>query len=259
MTTDIPDIEPSKSTADDDLRLELSDDELDDLDDFLARKPIKDTSMDVATLDGFITAITIGPRFIRPSGWVPWVWDMYDAKATPEFGSEDEANYIMALLMRHYNGIVQLFNEDPEVFEPICFQRDYWGAAEWCEGFLMGFMFDEEAWTVLSVGQPKWFAPFLRLGTPEGNELIRNADDADKWVGEIAESLVKIHAYWKDKRGQRREQGFIEDDFDLGRRSTVTPFVREQPKVGRNDPCPCGSGKKFKKCCGAGGGTSVLP
>jgi len=29
------------------------------------------------------------------------------------------------------------------------------------------------------------------------------------------------------------------------------PFRREQPKVGRNDPCPCGSGKKFKKCCGA--------
>ncbi len=28
------------------------------------------------------------------------------------------------------------------------------------------------------------------------------------------------------------------------------PYVREQPKVGRNDPCPCGSGKKFKKCCG---------
>ena len=26
-------------------------------------------------------------------------------------------------------------------------------------------------------------------------------------------------------------------------------FVREAPKVGRNDPCPCGSGKKFKKCC----------
>ncbi len=29
-----------------------------------------------------------------------------------------------------------------------------------------------------------------------------------------------------------------------------TPFVREQPKIGRNDPCPCGSGKKYKKCCG---------
>lgn len=28
------------------------------------------------------------------------------------------------------------------------------------------------------------------------------------------------------------------------------PIVRDQPKVGRNEPCPCGSGKKFKKCCG---------
>jgi hypothetical protein len=27
------------------------------------------------------------------------------------------------------------------------------------------------------------------------------------------------------------------------------PFVRPEPKIGRNDPCPCGSGKKFKKCC----------
>ena len=29
-----------------------------------------------------------------------------------------------------------------------------------------------------------------------------------------------------------------------------SPFVRDIPKVGRNDPCPCGSGKKFKLCCG---------
>ncbi|NLD17306.1 MAG: hypothetical protein GX666_06980, partial [Tissierellia bacterium] len=28
-------------------------------------------------------------------------------------------------------------------------------------------------------------------------------------------------------------------------------FVRKEEKVGRNDPCPCGSGKKYKKCCGA--------
>ena len=28
------------------------------------------------------------------------------------------------------------------------------------------------------------------------------------------------------------------------------PFMRSTPKVGRNDPCPCGSGKKYKQCCG---------
>ena len=31
---------------------------------------------------------------------------------------------------------------------------------------------------------------------------------------------------------------------------TKQPVVRSEPKVGRNDPCPCGSGKKYKKCCG---------
>jgi preprotein translocase subunit SecA len=30
------------------------------------------------------------------------------------------------------------------------------------------------------------------------------------------------------------------------------PLVRESPKIGRNDPCPCGSGRKYKKCHGAG-------
>lgn len=30
----------------------------------------------------------------------------------------------------------------------------------------------------------------------------------------------------------------------------LKPITREAPKIGRNDPCSCGSGKKFKKCCG---------
>ena len=34
------------------------------------------------------------------------------------------------------------------------------------------------------------------------------------------------------------------------RERTQETFKREQPKVGRNDPCPCGSGKKYKHCCG---------
>ena len=34
-----------------------------------------------------------------------------------------------------------------------------------------------------------------------------------------------------------------------GHQHEMTPFVRSTPKVGANDPCPCGSGKKHKKCC----------
>lgn len=40
--------------------------------------------------------------------------------------------------------------------------------------------------------------------------------------------------------------------FHSAHEPTRAPAVREQPKVGRNQPCPCGSGKKYKKCCGAG-------
>ena len=40
--------------------------------------------------------------------------------------------------------------------------------------------------------------------------------------------------------------------WDYGQEPEQMPYVRENPKVGRNDPCPCGSGKKYKKCCGKG-------
>jgi preprotein translocase subunit SecA len=40
------------------------------------------------------------------------------------------------------------------------------------------------------------------------------------------------------------------DRQQTGGPTKASTIVREQPKVGRNDPCPCGSGKKYKKCCG---------
>ena len=34
------------------------------------------------------------------------------------------------------------------------------------------------------------------------------------------------------------------------KKNNSSPFIRSEKKVGRNDPCPCGSGKKYKHCCG---------
>jgi uncharacterized protein YecA (UPF0149 family) len=39
-----------------------------------------------------------------------------------------------------------------------------------------------------------------------------------------------------------------------GSKEASQPVKREEPKTSRNAPCPCGSGKKYKKCCGAGAG-----
>ncbi len=49
------------------------------------------------------------------------------------------------------------------------------------------------------------------------------------------------HSYFRHDGGR----WYYMDGEDLSEKT----YVRAQPKVGRNDPCPCGSGKKYKKCC----------
>jgi len=52
----------------------------------------------------------------------------------------------------------------------------------------------------------------------------------------------------------RREQGhwvYIDGQVSVEGQASVEGTTRRVTKVGRNDPCPCGSGKKYKKCCGA--------
>ena len=58
------------------LHTQLTDIELDTLDGFLAAPVREDTAMDVATLEGFLVALTIGPETVLPSDWLPWVWDL---------------------------------------------------------------------------------------------------------------------------------------------------------------------------------------
>ena len=76
-------------------------------------------------------------------------------------------------------------------------------------------------------------------------------------MNEIELSLVKMHAFWKDRR-VTQPGGLAGDDFHLGGHEDVAQSVRGGPKIGRNDPCPCGSGKKFKKCCGANDAPATL-
>ena len=135
----------------------LSEAELDELDDFLADEALQESSMDVSTLEGFLTSIVIGPRFVRPSDWLPWVWDMDEGEAEAEFENGEQANRILSLVMRHYNDVSRTFNTDPASFEPIFWRGDQWGAAEWCEGFILGFQFNEEAWSLLAAGNQHCF------------------------------------------------------------------------------------------------------
>lgn len=72
-------------------------------------------------------------------------------------------------------------------------------------------------------------------------------------------SKVEHHEVSKFKKNDKGEWRFVEGDSHVHKEGeghhhhhhATEPVVREGPKIGRNDPCPCGSGKKYKKCHGA--------
>ncbi len=80
---------------------------------------------------------------------------------------------------------------------------------------------------------------------------------------EVTEWIFKLRLEEEEERERRsvwQESAAIHEEYDATRQQMeagvagsqggpVKPIVRDQPKVGRNDPCPCGSGKKYKKCC----------
>lgn len=105
--------------------------------------------------------------------------------------------------------------------------------------------------------------PVIFMGFLDGvNESIKNKNDVEKMDEEsefeveiIPETLfynmLKVdadHLYslekWEDVLG-------IEKIREIVKEYKASKTVRrESPKIGRNDPCPCGSGKKYKHCCG---------
>ena len=54
------------------------------------------------------------------------------------------------------------------------------------------------------------------------------------------------------KKWMKAHEAELKAEANGGTAAKVETVVHEGPKIGRNDPCPCGSGKKYKKCCGAG-------
>jgi uncharacterized protein len=227
----------------------ITDTDLKRLADFLSSDAAPETAMDVSTLEGFLTALVIGPRMVMPSAWMPWVWDFANGREDPEFADMAQAQEVLGLVMGLMNRIAGAFERDPASFEPVFLRDVAWGAAEWCEGFLAATQrFDAKDWTMFwlldasnrSAGADSagLITPFLRLGDEAGFEITRKEGNAQRWVDAIVPSLAAIHAYWLERRPAR--PGI----------ASRAPARREAPKVGRNDPCPCGSGQKYKKCCG---------
>ena len=76
---------------------------------------------------------------------------------------------------------------------------------------------------------------------------VRQEALARIWAGQSTEHAEAASAYASQQQAalDRHQQARMAEEGE-----TIRTIIRNQPKVGRNDPCPCGSGKKYKKCCG---------
>ena len=231
----------------------LSDAEVEELDLFLLEAEGIDEAMDLSTLDGFLTAILCGPKTILPSEWLRWVWDMERGEDAPVFKDQAQAQRILGLLLRHMNDIAETLHQAPEHYEPLLMENPNDGAPipiidDWCAGFMKGVHLDRDGWLPVLAGKPEWLSTILLYGTEEGWEALERKKlslDQHKTLADgLADSVRTIHAYWL---AQRRRQSATGTGSGVVRRQPV----RNPDKVGRNEPCPCGSGKKFKQCHGA--------
>ena len=179
-----------------------------------------------------------GPVPLLPSRWLPAVWGDFE----PVWEGQKDIEEVMSLMMRHMNSIVDTLMEQPEDFAPMFMESEFEGKIntivdEWCEGYLRGVALAADAWSTGGLQMNLLLTP-IRAFTSE-TEWRAHDFPTDAEVENIQNAIpvnaCEIHAYWLARR----------DDHPA---ASATP-LRAEPRAGRNDPCPCGSGKKYKKCC----------
>lgn len=223
--------------------------DLDALDRFLRSDHAPPNSMMLSELDGFLSGIAVGPELVLPSEWLPLVW----GGQAPTFTDQREAQAILDVIVARYNEILR--NVAHDMLDPI-FWTDRDGkviAADWAEGFRQAIRLRANAWKRLFTSKHDGYLlfPILALCCDENGKagLGLLPEQEHRFVEKATELIPtcvnKIATYWRENGPQPTSMPF-----------TTRPLsepIRAAAKVGRNDPCPCGSGKKFKKCCGRSG------
>lgn len=225
----------------------LSDEELDELEEFLVGRIIEDDDtygkdegvLDISELDGLLTAIVSGPVDIAASEWLLAVWGDFE----PSWMDHDDLEHMVSLMIRHKNGIAAVLAEYPSHFEPLFLEQEVEGkhytvVDEWCHGYVRGIELCIDQWNINDSDMNKLLQPIMAFAGEETWQTLDELSDSeiDYMQQAIVPAVLEIHTWWAT-RG-------LPAANELGKTSRTTSL-----RVDRNDPCPCGSGKKYRKCC----------
>ena len=224
----------------------LTDAEFDRLSSILER--LSDNhSMNIEQLDGFLAALICGPEIVRPSEYLPVIWGG-DMVLEDSFRAQPLLQDFLSLIMRHWNAIADTLHSG-EVFLPLLIEDEdgITHANDWATGYLRGMEFHKEQWATLLADEEHggWLIPIFALATEHHpdpkmrpyKEPI-SAELREKLIVGAAAGVTGIYRHFKAQPTNENQLY-----------GNSTTYRRVAPKIGRNDPCPCGSGKKFKLCC----------
>jgi len=222
----------------------LSEDELNRLGKFL--DGIGAPAMNMESLDGYFAALICDPDMVLPSEYLPGIWGEDFC-----FDSDHQATDILGLLMRHWGTISSaLFRtlKQPDVYMPVLLEDDE-GVAhgnDWARGFMRGVQAHTASWRELVAsdehGGP--LIPIMLLAYEHDPDPAMRPepvapDKREEILSMMIAGLTQIYRYFEPHRRSRTSA------------SSPAPLRREGRKIGRNEPCPCGSGIKYKRCCGS--------
>jgi uncharacterized protein len=225
-----------------DLTTPLREDELDQLCEFLDSLE-SPRAMNIERLDGFLCALVAGPETVMLSEYWPKVVGA-DASDAPTFDTIDQARDVMNLLTRHWNTIASTLRAG-EVYLPILLldEANISRGNNWAKGFVDGVEMRPASWRKFIDDEEHGAAivPMFALAHENDPDPERRFDSPtpekrEELLHLMTAYLVKIYQYFANDRSMKPLPG-------------AQPFSRSTPKIGRNDPCSCGSGKKFKHCC----------
>jgi uncharacterized protein len=225
----------------------LSDGELEKINGILERFGDK-RAMNLEELDGFLAALICGPDDVPPSEYLREIWgdNMVNEDA---FAAQPILQDFVSLVTRHWNFISHTLRSG-DVYTPLLLE-DEQGVShgnDWANGFLRGMELRREDWGPLIDDEENGgsLVPIFALAhehdpDPELRSYDKpiSAELREKLIVGVAAGVMQIYRYFETRR--------MMTAVPL---TAGTPYRRQIPKVGRNDPCPCGSGKKYKQCCG---------
>lgn len=191
-------------------------------------------------VDGLFCALIASPTVILPQEYIPVIL----GEAMGEsglLGDLASVQTIAGLLIRYWNAIVRDFEHE---IVHLTFldgtDKDGIRGRAWARGYMRGIRLAGNGWSRILHDEREALVRYIPIvageGDPEWPKEPLTEEKANALLTDILAGAARAYRYFKP------------DGEAYAQRSE--PYERAGPKVGRNDPCPCGSGKKYKRCCG---------